>query len=123
MMAYFGEKDAVVNIQNEQLQIQAMYGLDISFSDIENIAIIEESMSQIEPEMHRDNGYGGFGTTQKGHFSSEKLGKVLLFVSSDSSPTIWIECKENEDIYISFSDKEKTETLYDRMKEAIFIMG
>jgi hypothetical protein len=51
----------------------------------------------------------------KGHFESDALGDVLLFVQSQSSPTTWIERSAGEDIYLSFRDGERTEQLYREM--------
>ena len=69
--------------------------------------------------MRRDNGYEGFGGTLRGHFSAENIGEFMLFVKADSSPTIWIERNEDEDIYLSFSDSAKTEELFNELQAAI----
>ena len=62
--------------------------------------------------MTDSNGYGGFGGSLKGYFKSDKLGEIVIFVHSQSSPTIRIERMGKKDIYISFRDSEKTEQLY-----------
>jgi len=115
LMLHDGEKDPVVSISQSQIQIEAMYGLDIKWSDIEDISLIDQPMDEIEPCMQKDNGYGGFGTL-KGHFSSNS-GQFMLFVNADSSPTIRISRKDKEDIYISFGNKEKTLALYQQLIE------
>lgn len=119
VMFIYGERDPAVSIQDNQIQIKAMYGLDINFSSVKNISLIEQSMDDIAQKMHRDNGYGGFGGTLKGHFSAQNLGKFTLFVKLDSSPTIWIERNEGEDIYISLSGREKTEALFHVLEASI----
>ena len=119
MMYYSGEQDPVITIEDNQIQIDAMYGLDIDFSSVNGVALIEQSMNDIAPKMHRDNGYGGFGGTLRGHFSDENIGQFMLFVKADSSPTIWIERHEDEDIYLSFSDSEITEELFNELQAAI----
>lgn len=111
IMIYFGFKEPLVNITDTQIQIKGMYGLSINFSDVENITLIEKSMSQIGIGS-RTNGFGGFGNTLKGHFNSADLGKHLLFVNSKSSPTIWIERRDKEDVYINYQDSKKTESLF-----------
>lgn len=88
-----------------------MYGVEIDFSEIIDISLIEESMSDIGIGI-RSNGYGGFGGSLKGNFKSDSIGDTLLFVYAKSSPTIKIERANKKDIYISFRNGEKTEELY-----------
>lgn len=117
-MIYYGEKEPTVRIADNSIQIKAMYGLEISLSEVTTIALIEKSMKDIGVG-RRNNGYGGFGETLKGHFSSEDLEIFLLFVKSESSPTLWIERDGKEDIYISFGDGEKTKALYQELTAAV----
>jgi hypothetical protein len=115
-MLVFSEKEPVVNILDDGVQINAVYGLTIEFSDITDISLIEKSMRAIGVGT-RTNGYGGFGETLKGHFKSNNLGETLLFVRSKSSPTIRIERDGAKDVYISFRSSENTERVYREMKE------
>lgn len=107
----YGEKEPDVSIIDERIQIKAMYGLNIDFSEIVGISLINKSMSDIGIGI-RTNGYGGIGATLKGNFKSDTLGETLLFVQSKSSPTIKIERTEKKDVYISFRNSESTEQLY-----------
>jgi hypothetical protein len=120
IMFYFGEREPEVSVSDNSIRIEAMYGLDIDFSDVTAISLIEKSMQDIGVG-HRDNGYGGFGETLKGHFNSDKLGDFLLFVESESAPTIWIKRDGKKDIYISFGDGERTKALYQELKTAVLI--
>jgi hypothetical protein len=70
-----------------------MYGLTINFSEIADVSLIENSMSNIGIGS-RTNGYGGFGESLKGNFKSDTLGDIILFVNSKSSPTIKIELQQ-----------------------------
>ena len=116
ILLYQGGKDPVVNVFDNSIQIKAMYGLSIDFSDIADISLMEKSMSDIGiGNSNRMNGYGGIGESLKGHFKSDNLGEVLLFVQSKSSPTIRIKRHNNNDIYINFRDNKKTEQLYYKM--------
>lgn len=108
---FYGEKDPDVSILDDCIQIKAMYGLNIDYSEIADISLIEKSASELGVG-GRTNGYGGFGGTLKGNFKSNTLGETLLFVQSHSSPTIKIERIDKKDVYISFSDSERTEQLY-----------
>jgi hypothetical protein len=107
---FYGEKDPDVSILDDHIQIKAMYGLNIGFSEITDISLIEKSMSEIGIGA-RTNGYGGIGESLKGNFKSDTLGEILLFVQSKSSPTIKIERTNEKDIYISFRSVETTEQL------------
>jgi uncharacterized membrane protein YidH (DUF202 family) len=111
MLVYQGNKDPVVNILDNSIQINSMYGLNIDFSEITAIVLIEQSVSDFG-RLQRTNGYGGIGNALKGHFKSDSLGNILLFVQSDSAPTIQIARSDAKDIYISFRDGEKTAQLY-----------
>lgn len=118
IMFYFSEKEPKVIVSNNIIQIKAVYGLSIDDADVTDIVLIDKSMRDIGVG-YRNNGYGGFGETLKGHFNSNELGHYLLFVKADSSPTIWIERDDKEDIYISFEEGEKTEELYQKLKSAV----
>lgn len=115
---YYSEKEPDVIIHDDHVQIKALYGLDIDFSEITDISLIDKSMKEIGTGI-RVNGYGGFGETLKGNFKSETLGDTLLFVQSETSPTIKIERSGKKDIYISFRDSERTEQLYRELIEKI----
>lgn len=118
IMFYYGEKEPVVSISDKYIQIEAMYGLDINFTDITDISLIDKSMNDIGTG-RRTNGYAGFGDTLKGYFISESTGKILLFVKSQTAPTIRIVRDDGEDVYISFRDGEKTKLLYQELISTI----
>ncbi len=113
-MFFYGEKDPDVSILDDRIQIKAMYGLSIGFSEIADISLIEKSMRDIGIGS-RTNGYGGIGEALKGNFKSDTLGETLLFVQSKSSPTIKIERTDKKDVYISSRDSISTEQLYRRL--------
>ena len=115
---YHGEKEPEVNILSDRVQIRAMYGTRVLFSDIKEITLIRESMNDIGAGS-RTNGYRGFGQSLKGHFSSEDSGQILLFVQGKTSPTIRIERISRKDIYISFRNPEMTEQLYFELRDNI----
>ncbi|MDX9916605.1 MAG: hypothetical protein RBT15_01160 [Gudongella sp.] len=62
-----------------------MYGQSIDFSEIAEVSLIDKSIRELGIGA-RTNGYGGFGGTLKGNFSSKTLGATLLFVQADSHP-------------------------------------
>ncbi|MDR1028567.1 MAG: DUF3784 domain-containing protein [Clostridiales Family XIII bacterium] len=118
VMLFFGEKEPAVHVFGDNIRIDAMYGLTVDFSDVEEVSLIEESMEDIGVGT-RVNGYGGAGEALKGHFKSKDLGRTLLFIRSESSPTIRIARDGEDDIYISFRDGERTEKLYREMSAAV----
>ncbi|WP_238917457.1 hypothetical protein [Clostridium sp. YIM B02555] len=108
---YYGEKDPDISILDNQIQIKAMYGLNVDFSEISKISLIEKSMSEIGT-VKKTNGYDGIGGTLKGNFKADHLGEILLFVKSKSAPTIKIERTNKEAVYISLRNSGNTEQLY-----------
>ena len=115
---YFGEKDPIVNILDNGIEIKSKYGLKVDFYDITDLSLIEKTMLDIGIGT-RVGGYYGFGGALKGAFQSNHLGTVLLFVQYKSSPTILIERFGKKDIYINFKDSKKTGALYNELKTAI----
>jgi len=111
VLFFYGEKDPDVRILEDNIQINAMYGLKIDFSEIAEISLIEKSVEDIGVG-RRINGYGGFGGTLRGNFKSDVLGETLVFAQANSSPTIKIERIGRKDVYISFKNSESTERLY-----------
>jgi len=111
---YYGEKDPEVSIVDDGIQIKAMYGLKIQFSEIAGISLIEKSVKDIGIG-RRTNGYGGFGGSLKGNFKSDTLGATLVFAQFNSSPTIRIERTGKEDVYISLRSSESTKQLYNEL--------
>ena len=117
-LLFYGVKEPEVNLLDGRVQIKSMYGLDVDFSDIANVSLLEQSMREVDVGV-RVNGFGGFGETLKGHFKSDSLGETLLFVYSTSSPTIRIERNSEKDIYLSFRNGEKTVSLFDEFNAVI----
>lgn len=117
ILFYLGVQDPSVSVSEDVIKIKSMYGLDINFSEITEISLIEENMENIGPG-RRVNGFGGVGQSLKGHFSSKERGAYLLFVQYESSPTIWIERSSKEDIYISFKNSGETRSVYNELAAA-----
>ena len=110
-----GEKEPMVKILDSGIKISGLYGVKIDFTEIINISLMENTISSIGLTM-RTNGYGGL--SQKGYFQSNKHGSVLLFTKTNSSPTIHIQRKGKEDVFLNLSNNEATRTLYNKLKTA-----
>ena len=111
-----GNKDPVVNILENRVQIKGIYGLNIDFTDITDVSLVEKSMWDIGFG-RRTNGYYAGGQALKGYFEQNNL----LFVQSKTSPTIRIKRSKSEDVYISFLNSEATRILYNELAVAISV--
>ena len=107
-MFVYGEQPLSVDVEKDKIVIHGMYGISVPFADVASI-----------PHAARTNGYGGFGGTLRGYFSSEEAGGFMLFGSADASPMLRIVRKDATDIYIGYPDGEKTRTLYDTLRERL----
>ncbi|MDL2236864.1 DUF3784 domain-containing protein [Christensenellaceae bacterium OttesenSCG-928-K19] len=114
-----GDRAPAVLVQGDSIKIEGMYGLEIGLDDVESVTLDNRSMKEIEPNGTRTNGYGGFGDVLKGNFRSKTLGKYMLFVNSDSAPTLLIERREDAPVYINMDDAGKTEALYEELRQAL----
>ncbi len=120
LLGFFGNQSPEATISEGTLTIPGMYGLSLSLDSIQRLELTEQSMREIEPNGRRDNGFGGLGNSLKGHFSSEKLGKYLLFVQAEQAPTLHIVRGDGtEDIYLSLKDPEQTRALYRELEELV----
>jgi hypothetical protein len=116
IMFIYGEVDPIIRVTDSEIRISAMYGLSISFDNIESIELTPQSMRELragDPGT-RTNGYGGFGTL-KGHFHSRALGAHMLFVRTGSSPTIRITRLSGGPIFISLRNGDATTAIFDEM--------
>ena len=117
IIMFRGAAEPEVYVFENGIQISGMYGLTEEFSAITGITLIDRPMKEIS-SAKRTNGYGGLGEALKGNFSSGEYGEILLFVQSETAPTIHIERSGGRGIFISFRDSEKTVELYNEMTAA-----
>ena len=115
-LTFSGAKDPVVDVHDSGIEIKGIYGLDIAFSEISDISLLEQSISDIGVGA-RTNGYSGFGQALKGNFRFGGNGHALLFIQADSSPTIKIARKGGLPVYLSLRDGGATRALYDEIME------
>ena len=114
-MFVYGESDPNIIVRSDRIQISALYGTQIPFSNITNITLDGRSMSEIGAG-RRVNGYGGFSAL-RGHFSSAEHGSTLLFVTPTSAPTIKIERELGSTVFISFRSADRTIATYNALNE------
>lgn len=113
VMFYLGERDSGVNVGYDHVQIQGIYGLSISFSEIAGVSLLNQTMQEIGVG-RRINGFDVGGNALKGHFSAG-----LLFVQKNKAPTIQIKRHNQPNIYISFRNSEHTEMLFNELQNTI----
>ena len=119
IMLLWGDQPTSVTIRDETVKIDGMYGIEIPFSDIATVELIEQDIRTIAPDRVRTNGFDGFGGMLKGYFQSKELGPFMLFVDSSAPSVILIERKQNENVYIGFADAQETRDTYDFIKMAL----
>jgi hypothetical protein len=109
-LVILGGKEAAVKIFDDRIQITGLYGTSVNFSDITDVSLLDQTMYEIGAGKRKSG--SDVGKILKGHFESESLGKMLLFVQADTAPTIRLKRGNDKDIYISFKDGEATRKLY-----------
>lgn len=102
--------DTRVKVSSNEFKIEGVYGLTISFADIEQI----DTISTIPKISIRTNGYA-FGKTLIGNFTLSDHSPVKLFVKKDQPPFLIIKSKDQVPVYINFKDKKKTIDLFNRL--------
>lgn len=95
--------DTQINVGPNEFKIKGVYGLTISYSDIEHVDTIS-----IMPKISlRMNGYA-FGKTLIGNFKLSDDSRAKLFIKKGITPFIMIKSKGQLPVYINFKDKKKT---------------
>lgn len=96
-----------MSLESNELKIKGVYGLTIPYSAIEQI----DTISNIPHISLRTNGYA-FGKTLIGNFKLTDESQVKLFVKKGFVPYLMIKSKKQVTVYINFSDRQKTISLY-----------
>ncbi len=111
IMFIIGEKEPKVILNDNNIEINTMYGVKIDYSEILEINLIDAKASQIDFGI-RTNGFDGFGHNLKGNFKSNSMGNSLVYVYTNSSPVIQIKRENKTTVYINFKNSDKTMILY-----------
>ena len=104
---YFGEREPLVVVHDRGMQVKCLFGRSIAFAEITGVYLLGQSMKEL--------GIGqisfGYGMKScKGNFQAG-----LLYVWPEAAPTLLIERGGQSNVYISFRDRESTETLYEAL--------
>src|SRR5690606_5353956 len=97
-------QDNIIEIKEDIVQINGIYGMDIPVIDIKSIELVEEL-----PEITlKINGFA-LETIEKGLFKTSDDEKVILLINSQKNTIIFIITKTNEKIYYSSKEKSNQE--------------
>ena len=99
-----------VYVYEDYFQIRGTYGAIVNFSEISDLILVEKSMEEIGIP-RRSNGVVT-DSILKGKYLSDSQDSILLFVRQHVAPTIQIIRVNEGNIYLSFSDPEKTNDLF-----------
>lgn len=99
-----------INVDAKELKIKGVYGLTISYSDIEQI----DTISTMPTISLRTNGYD-FGKTLIGNFKLSDDSRAKLFIKKGFAPFLMIKSKGQVPVYINFKEKGKTIDLYNHL--------
>ena len=111
-VSVFFIKSISVEVLESSLKINGLYGVEISYEDIEDV----RKLDSIPFFGMKTNGIN-LGFMNIGMFSYKELGKVRLFEIKKEKPYILIIGK-NEKIVLGFG-KEKNEEIYRTLEEKI----
>ena len=108
-----GTREIVVEIREDSLHIRSIYGTTINFDDILDIEILEQSMAAIGAGRRR----AGHSTNNnwRGNFSEG----LLLVQRPNEGPTIRINRRGDNPVFISKNDAAATRALYQEIADAI----
>jgi len=104
-----GNREPVVKICRENLEIKGMYGLTVRYSDVLQL----DTIPNLPGIRARTNGYE-FGKILKGNFTLSDRTKVKLFVNKGNPPYIHIKTNDRI-IYLNLKNPDKTRNLYEQI--------
>lgn len=108
ILILYGTKEHEVVIQDNQMEITGIYGININLNDIQSFELLDQ-MPRVEM---RTNGFKT-NSTQKGYFDVEGEGNCLLFIKGNEK---YVKIKTNDKtMYINFKNTDKTIELYNSL--------
>ncbi|WP_055667036.1 PH domain-containing protein [Desnuesiella massiliensis] len=105
-----------LKVTDEGIKNSGMYGVDLKYSDIEEVKLQEE----LPKNLIRSNGIN-LGSIYIGKFKSMDSEKLKLFVYSSKGPFIYIKPKSKDYNYIiiNFKQKQETENVFKQISDKI----
>lgn len=111
VLMYFGFKEDRLQVMNERLKIEGMYGESLAMEEIAEVALLNDL-----PEFSlRVNGFA-LGNTYKGYFKTKEGEVVKLLLNSTEKPFLQIKPKTGKMIYYSSNVQAET-ALYEEIQQ------
>ena len=101
VLLFFSSRPTVVNVLEEGINIEGMYGGVYSWDSIRGV----ELKGELPTIVLRTNG-SALGSSLKGYFRTKELGEVKLFVDSDISSFVYLDTDDGVVIFNLKSVKE-----------------
>lgn len=113
IILYQSNKLTTYTITEQKIEIRGLYGETIYFKDITDVSISDE----IPKITLRTNG-SAVGSSLKGHFKLEHIGKAKLLVNTKNPPFIFIKT-DNKIIIFNSKDKVKTQEIFIKIRSFV----
>jgi len=112
ILLHWSLSSPAVTVDNDQITIQSVYGVEGQLSHVDHVGLVHESMSI----RRRVNGFR-LGGVYKGVFTVADKKRVRLYLMTEQPPYIHISSREFGEIYINASTIDATEALYTRIND------
>lgn len=106
VLSFYGFSENDMNINEESIEIEGIYGIELKREDISEINLLD-TLPGIRAKL---NGFA-LSDIHKGHFKTDNLEKVRLVINQKQPPYIEFITKANKKVYYS-AETEKTKSLY-----------
>lgn len=113
ILLYQSNKPTTYNITEQKIEISGLYGETVYFKDIVDISISDE----IPKIILRTNG-SAVGSSLKGYFKLNHIGKAKLFINTKIPTFIFIKT-DKETIIFNSEDKAKTQEIFMKLKDFV----
>ena len=105
-----GEKESVVSVTSQYVDIQSSHGVRIPLNAIINIELKDEI-----PKIGRKvRGYNSFSCVRKGEFKVEGMGVGRIYIFSKKGSYLYIFAVD-QFVIIAFENPDKTRQLYEKI--------
>ncbi len=109
IMLFVSSRPVSTSVNDEGLTIKGMYGDTYSWSEIENLRLLDQM-----PEVGMKTNGAAIGNRLTGHFNLKNSGSAKLFVDTSKPPFIYLE-SNGKIIILNSGDEKETQALYQEM--------
>lgn len=111
---FVGGRPAHVEVSSERVTISGMYGTEIPVHEITQLEL-RDALPRV---ISRTNGMDLFGTSRRGMFNMEELGRTRLFSFSSEGPYVVFKTAE-EWVVINYKDTQETRSLFANLQAVV----